>query len=406
MSSVNAITTAVLIAAFIAFSFCGALAGSIRPHTQQSPAPAERPKIEPLNPPEQDFFTKQLSFRGILIKAPDVVSDDALYALYDRIGIQTAHLPMVVTNLAAAGAEFHIIGRNQVTTDLPEWRQDKHVPLDEYNGLTRDQRTRGMGGLITSCAEENLLNLPEDRYRGRDICMHEFAHNIEGAGIPRSVRALFDQQYEVSKSKGLWLNSYAGSNPNEYFAELTMWYFGTHGDLNMTGPKPENGPEGLKKYDPDAYKLLDDFYSGKIEVAQVDPRPRPNPGFRRTPRDSQLARGIVAHLGSYSVGQTKLEDFFHDAGMARPTDNGANGWYVTASGETDLAASSSDPAKALYRFRVFFRNPASVPPPPSSPASAPGNQPPGTRSPAPNHDRLIADLDFSAGVLTGFKWEN
>jgi hypothetical protein len=109
----------------------------------------------------------------------------------------------------------HIIGRHQVTTDLPEWLQDKHVPLDEYNGLTRDQRTRGMGGLITSCAEENLLQLESDRYHGPDICTHEFAHNIENFGIPPAVRALFDSQYEISKSKGLWINSYAGSNSDE-----------------------------------------------------------------------------------------------------------------------------------------------------------------------------------------------
>lgn len=49
-----------------------------------------------------------------------------------------------------------------------------------------------------------------------------------------------------------------------------MWYFGTHGDLGMTGPKPENGPEGLKKYDPDAFALLDDFYRGRIEVGKSD----------------------------------------------------------------------------------------------------------------------------------------
>ena len=30
-----------------------------------------------------------------------------------------------------------------------------------------------------------------------------------------------------------------------------MWYFGTHGDLKMTGPKPANGPEGLNTSDPE-----------------------------------------------------------------------------------------------------------------------------------------------------------
>ena len=54
-----------------------------------------------------------------------------------------------------------------------------------------------------------------------------------------------------------------------------MWYFGTHGDLHMTGPKPENGPAGLEEYDPDGYALLDDFYSGRIEITRVAPAKRP-----------------------------------------------------------------------------------------------------------------------------------
>lgn len=375
---------------------------------QASPRDA---KIEPINPPENDFFTKQLSFHGILIKAPSVVDDAAIYALYDRMATETAHLPVAVTNLAAAGAEIHIIGRDQVTTDLPEWRQDKHVPLDEYNGLTRDQRTRGMGGLITSCAEENLLNLPQDRYRGRDICMHEFAHNIEGAGMQRSVRAMFDNQYQVSKSKGLWINSYAGSNPNEYFAELTMWYFGTHGDLNMTGPKPENGPEGLKKYDPDAYKLFDDFYSGKIAIEKVEPRVRPAGGFRREPRDSQAARAIVAHLSSYKVGETKLADFFADAGMSSAADPGKNGWHVVPQDASPSATSATD---STHSFRVFFRKSdtvqqqASNVQPPVAASTAQSAQTATSTTPAarPSVDRLIADLEFKNGVLSAFKWNN
>jgi hypothetical protein len=53
-----------------------------------------------------------------------------------------------------------------------------------------------------------------------------------------------------------------------------MWYFGTHGDLSMTGPKPANGPDGLIAYDPDAYALFDDFYQGRLEVTPVEPRRR------------------------------------------------------------------------------------------------------------------------------------
>lgn len=217
-----------------------------------------------LEPPEQEFFSKQLDFKEIPIKAHKVVSDEALYAAQDRLATMLQNLPEIVTNLVAANVQLHIIGKDQVTTDLPEWRHDKGKPLAEYNGLTRDQRTRGMGGRLVSCGEENLLKLENDKYHGRDICLHEFAHAVRNYAMSRELRAQFNEQYRRSTGKGLWVGGYSATNPDEFFAELTMWYFGTHGDMNMNEPKPENGPEGLKKYDPEAYALFDDFYQGRL----------------------------------------------------------------------------------------------------------------------------------------------
>jgi hypothetical protein len=233
-----------------------------------------RPKIIQIDPPEQEFFAKQLLVKGVPIKAPSVVADEALFIAYDKLSMLLSNLPIVASNLVANGVELHIIGRDQVTTDLPEWRHDKGKAIAEYNGLTRDQRTRGMGGRLTSCGEENLLKLEKDRYRGRDICTHEFCHAIRNYGLPREVIAKFDEQYHRSLDKGLWKGSYAGSNPDEFFSEMAMWYFGTHGDLRMEGVKPENGREGLKKYDPEAFQLLDDFFSGRIPVGKITPWPR------------------------------------------------------------------------------------------------------------------------------------
>src|SRR5204862_8344668 len=120
------------------------------------------------------------------------------------------------------------IARVELAPYLPEWRHDKGNPLYESHGLPRDQRTRGMGGRLTSCAEENLLKLETDRYRGRDICLHEFAHCVRNYGVTREIRVRFDEQFRRSLAAGLWQKSYAGSNPDEFFAALTMWYFGTH----------------------------------------------------------------------------------------------------------------------------------------------------------------------------------
>ncbi len=226
-----------------------------------------RPFIAVIDPPEKGFYAKRLDYDGIVIKAPTNVVDQALFAAHDRLSMMLSNLSSVRAKLRAAGAELHIIGRDQVTTDLPEWRHDKGKPLEEYKGLTRDQRTRGMGGLQTSCGEENLLKLEKDRYRGRDICVHEFAHNILQHGVTSAVREKFRAQYRRSLDRGLWTGSYAGSNYREFFAELSMWYFGTHGDLAMKGAKPANGREGLKAYDPEAFALMDEFYRGQMETS-------------------------------------------------------------------------------------------------------------------------------------------
>lgn len=227
-------------------------------------APAGNPVIRRLDPPEKDFFSKHLDFHGIPIKAHAVVSDAALHAAHERLSTMLRHLPEVATKLAGAKVALHIIGKDQVTTDLPEWRHDKGKPLAEYNGLTRDQRTRGMGGRLVSCGEENLLKLEKDKYHGRDICLHEFAHAVRNVAMSREIRNKFNDQYRRSTGRGLWVNGYAASNPDEFFSELTMWYFGTHGDMNMNEPKPAKGPEGLKAYDPEAFALFDDFYQGRL----------------------------------------------------------------------------------------------------------------------------------------------
>ena len=245
---------------------CLLLATAARAADETNPPSPSASLIQQIFPPEQDFFDKELVFQGIPIKANRVVADAALLAACERLDKMLRHQPAAVSNLVAAGVELHIIGKDQVTTDLPEWRQDKGKPLAEYNGQTRDERTRGMGGKLVSCGEENLLQLKPDRYFGRDICVHEFAHAIRNYGMDRAIRSKFDEQYHRSLAKSLWTGSYAASNPDEFFAELSMWYFGTHGDLHMSSAKPENGPAGLQKYDPEAYRLFDNFYSGTLTV--------------------------------------------------------------------------------------------------------------------------------------------
>jgi hypothetical protein len=148
-----------------------------------NPAPGQ---VVAIQPPESGFFSKQLDYQRIPIKAHRDVSDLALIEARGRLERLLGKLPGVVTNLVSDGVELHIIGKDQVTSDLPEHRALKGKPFD--GALDVDQRTRGLGGRLVSCGEENLLRLPADRYRGRDICLHEFAHAVLAHGLPTAVR--------------------------------------------------------------------------------------------------------------------------------------------------------------------------------------------------------------------------
>lgn len=222
--------------------------------------------ITRIDPPERAFFEKKAMCLGIPIKAPGVVEDAAIQEAGRRLKMVLANLPKANANLIKAGAELHIIGRNQGTSDLPEFRHLKGKPFQgkpTEKVTTIDERTRGMGGLQWSCGEENLLKLANDRYFGRDICVHEFAHTLMNYGLSKAMRQTIGATMKTAIAVGRWKGAYASSDSNEYFAELTMWYFGTHGDTPRGSDVPKPGRDALKNYDPDGYKLLDDLYSGR-----------------------------------------------------------------------------------------------------------------------------------------------
>lgn len=216
----------------------------------------------------QRFYTKSLMYRGIAIRAGSVVDGKALTEARRRLRMILLKVPVIASNLRAYGAEFHIIGKDQNTSDLPEYWHFHGKPFD--GEMDVDERARGLGGLPASCGEENLLFLKDDRYFSKDICVHEFAHTIHMYGLDERACFLIESQYHRSVRKGLWKGCYANSNVKEFFAEACMWYFGTHGNPGSIKPEPKPGPQWLKKYDPGCFKLLDDLFSGRTIIEKVD----------------------------------------------------------------------------------------------------------------------------------------
>lgn len=236
------------------------------------------------------FYQKYTDAFGLPIVSSSKVPDAALLVARDIVNYMLSGRPDVRRELEKNGARVMIEAETEMETDLPEhrnWRKPtkddpRLVPEERENydkpggiGSMTDreywnQRARGMGGLQTSCAEENLLGYPGTRYYGENILVHEFSHNILSS-IERIDKALYDSvdiAYKHAEQKGMYQGQYAINTIQEYWAEGTQWWFWSNIEFYDHGQRIQS-PDDLKKYDPMLYRLLAKVYIGHHIPADV-----------------------------------------------------------------------------------------------------------------------------------------
>jgi hypothetical protein len=171
--------------------------------------------------------------------------------------------PDIRAAMVSNGMYLIIIGKNQLYTDMPEYRNSRNP---EY----LNERVRGTGGKPTSFGEENLLNLPLDRYDDESIGVHEFCHTIDGAlrSLDPSWSKRRNEVFQKAKDKGLWKNVYAGSNAGEYWAEIAQSYFDCNRVDNWNHAHIGTRAQ-LKEYDPLGYELVHTTFSLNAETDWV-----------------------------------------------------------------------------------------------------------------------------------------
>jgi alpha-glucosidase len=198
----------------------------------------------------RQFYRKYLDIKGMPVAAGVEVADQALQRTYHIVTHMLAGRPDVIHSMVTNGMYLIIIGKHQVYTDMPEYRNH---PNPNY----QNERVRGTGGKPTSFGEENLLCLPIDRYDDESIGVHEFCHTIDAT--LRSIDPTWSERrntaFHDAIGKGLWKNTYAGSNPGEFWAELCQAYFDC-GRANNWNHGPIARREQLKVYDPGTYELV------------------------------------------------------------------------------------------------------------------------------------------------------
>jgi hypothetical protein len=196
------------------------------------------------------FYKRYLDVGGLPVVAADVVADRALVRTRDIVRHMLAGRPDVARAMVESGMYLIIIGRDQVYTDMPEYR-------NHPNPAYQNERVRGTGGKPTSFGEENLLSLPLDRYDDESIAVHEFCHTIDGAlrGLDATWSDRKNAVFQRGREQGLYHNTYAGSNAGEYWAEICQAYFDCN-RVNNWNHGPVATREQLRTYDPAGYELV------------------------------------------------------------------------------------------------------------------------------------------------------
>jgi hypothetical protein len=196
------------------------------------------------------FYKKYINVKGMPVAAAGEVADLALQRTYDIVTHLLSGRPDVLNAMVTNGMYLIVIGKNQVYTDMPEYR-------NHPNPAYQNERVRGTGGKPTSFGEENLLSLPIDRYDDESIGVHEFCHTIDSTlrSIDRTWSERRNAAYRKALDKGLWKNTYAGSNPGEFWAEICQSYFDCN-RVNNWNHGPIGTREQLKAYDPESYELV------------------------------------------------------------------------------------------------------------------------------------------------------
>ena len=270
----------------IASLLIAALLGVLQPQPQ--------PHFGPITPPPpalkaDPFYAKYVDAAGVAVLSSARVPDAALIAARDIVRGMLAYRPDLAAAVVGMGTRVAIMAEDEFTTDLPEQRhwtrptrddprltRCERIHYDTRIGAMTDRaywnaRARGMGGVFTSGAAEDLLGQRSSRYFGETIFVHEFSHSILNAVEWRdpALFAAIMRAYRDALAAGRWKDEYASTTVAEYWAEGTQFWFNSNTLAAFDGRRILSDRD-LKRYDPALYAVLGRVY-GKRHRLPGDP---------------------------------------------------------------------------------------------------------------------------------------
>ena len=211
------------------------------------------------------FYTSET---GIVVKASDNVQPDSLAAAADQIDHMLGKTENgIAARMAEYGASMALYGPDENAYFIPEHRSAWDPDMYEVEGYGGNEYNGG----VSSIAEKNVIRVlggeNQTGYRNENILVHEFGHSVKSLGMDlledQSLHDEFMALYNSRRALGMWPNTYAISNADEFFATMcTIWFSVMEESPDWTdGVRgPVNTREDLLKYDPETYAFFDKIF--------------------------------------------------------------------------------------------------------------------------------------------------
>lgn len=235
----------------------------------------------------ENYYKQSLTTdTGIVVKASADVQYSSLLEAKKQIDTMLGKTETgIAARLAEYGASMALYGPHENAYFVPEHRYAWDPDMYEVEGYGGNQWNDG----VSSIAEKNVIRVldgeeaGQTKYRNENILVHEFGHSVKSLGMDlladKSLSKEFQDLYRSRKRAGMWPNTYAISNSDEFFATMcTIWFsvMAEKPDWTDGVRSPINTREDLLKYDPETYAFFAKIFPDTFLDSPWDPSTIPN----------------------------------------------------------------------------------------------------------------------------------
>jgi len=217
-----------------------------------------------------DYYQKYASANEVIVATGPSVADEAVVR-YCRLLTEMFSNEKVRQAIVADKMWFTMIDEKEQLSSLPQINRDY--------GTSLNARARGLGGLTpTICAEDSIMCLPGDKWKGDCICPHETGHTLYSSGIAKvpELSSRLTSITSATRSSGRISNSYVWQDGDE--SGMMAWGVQVWYDCAINGTKGAYHPDintraELQKELPDFYQFLSELLpaDNKYEDCYANP---------------------------------------------------------------------------------------------------------------------------------------